>query len=49
MKPYLPASWLDLAEFDNSDFDPGRGILIRTLWHFISAIFLRTACSRSMD
>jgi putative colanic acid biosynthesis acetyltransferase WcaF len=32
----LAASWLELSDFDNSDYDPGRGIVIRTLWYFCS-------------
>jgi putative colanic acid biosynthesis acetyltransferase WcaF len=30
------AAWLELSEFDNSDYDPGRGIVVRTLWYFCS-------------
>jgi putative colanic acid biosynthesis acetyltransferase WcaF len=29
-------SWIDLSIYDNSDFDPGRGKFIRTLWYFCS-------------
>ena len=32
-------SWIDLSIYDNSDFDPGRGLLTRTLWHFCSVAF----------
>lgn len=34
------AAWVDLAAFDNSDYDPGRGLLVRTLWYYVSlAVF----------
>ena len=26
----------NLAAYDNSDFDPGRGIIVRTLWYYVS-------------
>lgn len=29
-------SWIDLSIYDNSDFDPGRGKFVRTLWYFCS-------------
>lgn len=32
-------SWIDLASYDNSDFDPGRGRAMRTLWYFVSVAF----------
>ena len=32
------SSWLELSTFDNSDYDPGRGILVRTIWYFVSVI-----------
>lgn len=28
----------DLAAYDNSGFDPGRGFLVRTLWYFLSLV-----------
>lgn len=31
---------VDLSKFDNSWYHPGRGFLIRTLWHFVNALFL---------
>lgn len=34
------APWVDLAQYDNSDFNPGRGLLIRTLWHYCSLLLL---------
>jgi putative colanic acid biosynthesis acetyltransferase WcaF len=33
-------SWTDLARFDNSDFDTGRSLAMRTLWYFCSVAFL---------
>lgn len=32
---------VDLSKFNNSWFNPGRGFLIRTLWHIVNAIFLQ--------
>jgi putative colanic acid biosynthesis acetyltransferase WcaF len=32
-------SWIDLSIYDNSDFDPGRGKFMRTLWYFCSVAF----------
>ena len=29
-------AWVDLASFSNPEYDPGRGILIRTVWYFLS-------------
>lgn len=36
------ASFVDLSLFDNSDYAPGRGILIRTLWYYCSLIFFES-------
>ncbi|PRY98194.1 WcaF family extracellular polysaccharide biosynthesis acetyltransferase [Marinilabilia salmonicolor] len=30
---------VDLSKYDNSWFHPGRGILIRTIWHFVNSLF----------
>lgn len=38
---------VDLSKFDNSWYDPGRGFLIRTLWHFINALFLQSPLNPS--
>jgi putative colanic acid biosynthesis acetyltransferase WcaF len=37
------AAWVDLSRYDNSDFDPGRGVLVRTLWHYTSLLFFESA------
>ena len=29
---------VDLSRFDNSDYDPGRGTLVRTAWYFCSLL-----------
>jgi len=34
---------VDLTRYNNSSFNPGRGFLIRTVWHFVNAIFLQNA------
>lgn len=38
---------LDLSRFDNSWYNPGRGILIRTLWHYINAVFMQSPLNLS--
>lgn len=35
-----PSAWVDLAAFDNSDYDAGRGLTVRTLWYFCSLAFV---------
>jgi putative colanic acid biosynthesis acetyltransferase WcaF len=32
---------VDLSKFNNSWYKPGRGFLIRTVWHFVNAVFLQ--------
>ena len=34
--------WVDLEHYDNSDFDPGRGKLVRTVWYYCSLLFLES-------
>jgi putative colanic acid biosynthesis acetyltransferase WcaF len=36
--PAASQPWVDLASFDNSDFDPGRGKLVRMLWYYCSVL-----------
>jgi putative colanic acid biosynthesis acetyltransferase WcaF len=36
------ASWVNLAEFDNRWYAPGRGRLVRSLWYFISLLLLES-------
>ena len=31
----------DLSRFDNSWYDPGRGLAVRTLWFLVNALFLQ--------
>jgi putative colanic acid biosynthesis acetyltransferase WcaF len=38
----LDAAWVDLSRYDNSDFDPGRGVLVRTLWYYTSLVFFES-------
>ena len=38
---------VDLSKFDNSWFNPGRGLLIRTIWYFVNAIFLQNPLNPS--
>ncbi|MBL9165278.1 MAG: colanic acid biosynthesis acetyltransferase WcaF [Planctomycetaceae bacterium] len=33
------SSWVDLSGYENSNFDPGRGRVVRTLWYFCSLVF----------
>ena len=37
-----PAPLVDLASFDNSDYDPGRGTFVRTLWYFCSLLVMES-------
>lgn len=32
----------DLAAYDNSNFDPGRGAVVRTVWYFLSLLVLES-------
>jgi len=34
---------IDFSKYDNSWYDSGRGVLVRTLWHFVNALFLQSA------
>jgi putative colanic acid biosynthesis acetyltransferase WcaF len=37
--PAVPAaSWVDLAAFDNPEYSPGRGIVLRMLWYYCSLL-----------
>lgn len=36
------AAWLDLSAFDNSEYDPGRGLAVRTLWYFCSLALMES-------
>ena len=38
---------VDLSAFNNSWYNPGRGFLIRTLWHFVNALFLQNPLNPS--
>lgn len=38
---------IDLSTFNNSWYNPGRGFLIRTVWHFVNAIFLQSPLNPS--
>jgi putative colanic acid biosynthesis acetyltransferase WcaF len=37
----------NLSKFNNSWFNPGRGILVRTLWHFMNVIFIQNPLNPS--
>jgi len=37
----------DLSTFDNSWYNPGRGVFIRTLWHFINALLIQNPLNPS--
>jgi len=32
----------DLSTFDNSWYDPGRGIVVRILWYYVNIIFIKS-------
>jgi putative colanic acid biosynthesis acetyltransferase WcaF len=38
--PPLPAdrAWVDLSRFANPEYDPGRGVIARTLWYYVSLL-----------
>jgi putative colanic acid biosynthesis acetyltransferase WcaF len=36
--PAANAAWVDLASYDSSHYQPGRGLLVRTLWYYCSLI-----------
>jgi putative colanic acid biosynthesis acetyltransferase WcaF len=38
---------VDLSTFNNSWYNPGRGFLTRTLWHFVNALFLQNSLNQS--
>lgn len=38
---------VNLSSFDNSWYNPGRGFLTRTLWHFVNALFLQNPLNPS--
>ena len=38
---------VDLSKFDNSWYDPGRSLAVRTLWHFANALFLQNPLNPS--
>lgn len=38
---------VDLSTFNNSWYNPGRGFLVRTVWHFVNAIFLQSPLNPS--
>jgi len=33
---------VDNASFDNSDYSPGRGFLVRTIWYFVNVLFFKS-------
>ena len=40
--PPANAAWVDLASFQNPEYDPGRGFVIRTVWYFVSLLLLES-------
>ncbi len=32
----------NLSAYDNSDFDPGRGVVMRVVWHYVSLVFFES-------
>lgn len=31
-------AWVNLQEFENANYDPGRGMVVRLLWHYVSLL-----------
>lgn len=42
-----PKGTVNLARFDNSWFDPGRGFVVRALWHLTSAVLFQNPLNPS--
>jgi putative colanic acid biosynthesis acetyltransferase WcaF len=41
--PAAPASsWVDLGSFDNPEYNPGRGLVVRTLWYYVSVFIFES-------
>jgi putative colanic acid biosynthesis acetyltransferase WcaF len=38
---------VDLSRFGNSWYNPGRGFLVRVVWHFVNALFLQNPLNPS--
>lgn len=38
---------VDLSSFNNAWYHPGRGFLVRTIWHFVNALLLQSALNPS--
>jgi putative colanic acid biosynthesis acetyltransferase WcaF len=36
------AAWVNLAAFENPEYDPGRGIVLRTLWYYCSLLIFES-------
>lgn len=34
---------VDLSKYDNRWYNPGRGVVLRTAWYFVNAVFLKNA------
>jgi putative colanic acid biosynthesis acetyltransferase WcaF len=41
-EPTPTGAWVDLSSYDNSSFDPGRGLLVRTLWYYTSLLLFES-------
>ncbi len=37
-----PESWVNLAAFDNPEYAPGRGVILRTIWYYCSLLLLES-------
>jgi len=38
---------VDLSKYNNSWFQPGRGFIVRTVWHFVNALLLQSPLNPS--
>jgi putative colanic acid biosynthesis acetyltransferase WcaF len=47
MNVLLSRRKVDLSRYDNTNYSPGRGFLIRTIWHYVNALFLQTPLNPS--
>ena len=42
LPPAAEGSWLNLAAFENSTYDAGRGFFVRALWYYASLLFMES-------
>jgi putative colanic acid biosynthesis acetyltransferase WcaF len=38
----VESAWVDLSRFDNGWYSPGRGLVVRSLWYFVSLLIFES-------